>query len=311
MSDHSENFRQLVRLLTAPLVRLLSVVVLIVVGPIAFASGVSADAPASFDPGGVYVYTPPGLSARAEPVQVVVALHGMGGEGRGFCQSFLAAADRNGWVVVAPTFKYRNWKEPAIVAEDDVALTRQLAQYLDRLPDQIGHRTTEGAVVLGFSRGAQLAHRFALLYPEHTRAVAAMSAGTYTLPTDRQTAGEDLGSLPFPFGTADLGTRLGRRVELDRISSVDFWIAVGADDNRAEDVPRQWDALLGKTRLQRAESFAQAIKNTGAPTELVVYQDLGHNMSAEMVRGATGFVERITGLRLRERSFGGPGLFAY
>jgi poly(3-hydroxybutyrate) depolymerase len=300
-----------VRQLTAPITRLLLVAALIVLGLTVLASGASAEAPASFDPGAVYVHTPPDLSSRADPVQVVVALHGMGGEGRGFCQSFLAAADRNGWVVVAPTFKYRNWKEPATVAEDDVALTRQLAQYLDRLPDQIGHRTAERAIVVGFSRGAQLAHRFALLYPEHTRAVAAMSAGTYTLPTGRESGLGAADALAFPFGTADAVSRTGHAVPVDGIAAVDFWVAVGSDDNRAEDVPRQWDALLGKTRLQRAESFAKAIRSRGAPTEFVVYNGLGHVMSAEMVQGATGFVERITGLRRRERAFGGPGLFAY
>jgi pimeloyl-ACP methyl ester carboxylesterase len=300
-----------VRRLTAPFARRLIAALLIGLVLIASAPGAAADAPASFDPGAVYVHAPPDLHARAEPVQVVVALHGMGGEGRGFCQSFLAAADRNGWVVVAPTFAYRNWKDPATVAEDDVALTRQLVQYLDRLPDRIGHRTNGAAVLVGFSRGAQLAHRFAFLYPERTRAVAAMSAGTYTLPTGRRSGVETSDRLVFPFGTADLAARAGRTVEIDRLASVRFWVAVGADDNRAEDVPRQWDALLGKTRLQRAESFAGALESQGAPTELVVYKGLGHTMSAEMVRGATGFVERVAGRRPRERPFGRPGLFAY
>jgi poly(3-hydroxybutyrate) depolymerase len=298
-----------VRPLTAPIARPLVIAALIVLALIALTAGASAEAPASFDPGAVYVHTPPALGARPEPVQVVVALHGMGGEGGGFCRSFLAAADRNRWVVVAPTFQYRNWKDPAIVGEDDIALTRQLARYLDGLPEQIGHATTQRAVVLGFSRGAQLAHRFALLYPERTRAVAAMSAGTYTVPASRLGT-EAWNPLRFPFGTADLATRLGRRVELNKLSSVAFWVAVGADDNRAEDVPRQWDALLGKTRVQRAQSFVDALKSAGAPTEHVVYTNLGHAMSPEMVRGATGFVERIIAPGLRERSFGAPRLFA-
>jgi pimeloyl-ACP methyl ester carboxylesterase len=284
---------------------------LLLTGLLAAATHAAADAPASFDPGAVYVHTPPALYARAEPVQVVVALHGMGGEGRGFCQSFLAAADRLGWVIVAPTFRYRNWKDPVIVAEDDVALTRQLAQYLNGLPAQLGHATTGRAVVLGFSRGAQLAHRFALAYPERTRAVAAMSAGTYTLPSDHAVGDRAAEPLRFPFGTADLAARLDRPIDYAKLASVSFWVAVGADDDRAEDVPHQWDALLGKTRLQRAERFAHALERVGAPTELVVYPDLGHVMSAEMVRGATGFLERITAPRAPERSFGPIGLFAY
>src|SRR5262245_21736810 len=115
----------------------------------------TVDAPASFDSDSVYIYAPSNASRIDRPLQVVFALHGMGGEGRGFCQGFLSAAERNGWVIVAPTFSYRNWKDPAIVAEDDVALTQSLVALLDALPQRIGHATTSRAVLFGFSRGAQ------------------------------------------------------------------------------------------------------------------------------------------------------------
>ena len=254
-----------------------------------------ADAPASFDASDAYVHMPPNAGARG-PLQVVVALHGMGGEGKGFCQSFLSAAERNGWVVVAPTFKYRNWKDPATVAEDDVALTRDLAELLDGLPARLGVETRRRAVLVGFSRGAQLAHRFAFAYPERTRAVAAMSAGTYTLPGAEEPLGADDRTQPlrFPFGTADLEARLGRDVDERAIPKVPFWIAVGANDDRAEDVPRQWDNLLGKTRVQRAQSFARRLTELGAPVTLTVFPNVGHAMAPEMSRGATAFLEQAS-----------------
>src|SRR5262245_60982896 len=97
-----------------------------------------ADAPASFDPARAYVYVPPSLTDWSRPAQVVFALHGMGGEGKGFSQGLLGAADREGWIVVAPTFSYRNWRDPATVAADDIALTHGLVDLLDQLPARVG-----------------------------------------------------------------------------------------------------------------------------------------------------------------------------
>jgi predicted esterase len=257
------------------------------------AQAAPADTPASFDLGSVYVYTPSNAARIDRPLQVVFALHGMGSEGRGFCQSFLSAAERNGWVIVAPTFSYRNWKDPVVVAEDDVALTQALVELLDSMPQRIGHAISKRAILFGFSRGAQLAHRFALAFPERTSAVAAMSAGTYTLPRalSREAGGEPLN---FPYGTADLGRRVGHVANGADLARIPFWIAVGGEDDRADDVPRQWDTLLGKTRLQRADAFAQALNASGARATLDIYPALGHTMSAEMIRGATAFMERAT-----------------
>ena len=97
--------------------------------PLAHAAA-PADAPASFDRGSVYIYAPSNAARISQPLQVVFALHGMGGEGKGFCQGLLGAADRQGWIVVAPTFSYRNWRDPAVVAADDIALTRGLVDLL-------------------------------------------------------------------------------------------------------------------------------------------------------------------------------------
>lgn len=245
--------------------------------------------------GRLFVHVPAEAPSRATsaPRPVIIALHGVGAEGSGFCQPFLRAADRNGWVVVAPTFAYRNWRDPAVVAEEDLALMQELATLLDSLPERVGVAVRRRAVLVGFSRGAQLAHRFALTYPERTRAVVVLSAGTYTLPrgSDAGTAGQ--AGLRFPFGTADLELRTGRDIEENAVASIPFLVGVGAEDARAEDVPRQWDRLLGRTRVERARAFAGALEATGVAVRLRVYDGVGHAMAPEMVRGATGFVEQV------------------
>jgi pimeloyl-ACP methyl ester carboxylesterase len=250
----------------------------------------SADAPASFDPNAAYVYVPASVRDGSKPAQVMLALHGMGGEGKGFCQGFLNAAEQNGWVIVAPTFSYRNWKDPAIVAADDVALTASLVDLLDTLPERIGRPVEPKAIVLGFSRGAQLAHRFAEIYPDRTRAAVVISAGSYTLPTASDAQGQ---ALPFPFGTADLGRRAGRAIAPKALGAVPFWVAVGGNDANPDDVPRQWDATEGTTRLQRAGSFVRSLTDAGVTANLTVFPNTGHEVSPAMVRGAVEFLRQL------------------
>jgi pimeloyl-ACP methyl ester carboxylesterase len=254
-------------------------------------SDAPADAPASFDAASAYVYAPKSALESSRPVQVVFALHGMGGEGQGFCQGLLGAADRNGWVVVAPTFSYRNWKDPATVAADDVALTRGLVDLLDALPDRIGRPVDSKAVVFGFSRGAQLAHRFAETYPDRTRAAVVMSAGSYTVPSPIDERGAPLS---FPFGTADLAARSGHPVDPKALVSVPFWVAVGGSDTNPGDVPRQWDGLFGTTRVERAGSFVRLLKAVGTTATLNVFPNTGHEMTPDMVRAAVEFLRQAT-----------------
>jgi predicted esterase len=253
-----------------------------------------AEAPASFDAASAFVYLPPGLADRSRPAQVVFALHGMGGNGKGFCQGLLGAADREGWIVIAPTFSYRNWRDPATVAADDIALTRGLVDLLDQLPGRLGRPIESKAVVLGFSRGAQLAHRFAEAYPDRTRAAVVMSAGSYTVPSPVDAGGAPL---PFPFGTADLAARSGHPVDARALGAVRFWVAVGGNDNNPGDVPRQWDRLVGTSRLERATNFVRLLKATGAAATLRVFPNTGHEVSPDMLGGAIEFLRQTTARR--------------
>src|SRR5579883_2542431 len=196
-----------------------------------------------------YVHVPPGVK---DPAPVLVALHGMGGDGT----------------------------NPATVASEGPRFLPRLAQILDELPAKTGHLLQPRVALYGFSRGAQLADRFALLYPDRVRGVVLMSAGTYTLPFRTTTVSGSVQPLAYPFGVADVKQRFGRDANLDALPGIPFWIGVGAEDNDPSAVPAQWSPYLGNTRVERARRVAAALQSLNVSVQDTEFPGLGHDISA-------------------------------
>jgi len=234
----------------------------------------------------VYVRLPQ-TGVPGQPLRMLVALHGIGGRGDTFASDLAAAADRSGWVLVAPTILYGDWMDPVQVAHEDAMLINWLSGYLAQLPAKTNQPLDSAVLLLGFSRGAQLAHRFAEAYPEHTLAVAAASAGSYTLP---QTATPDGAPLLFPFGVADFPATVGQTFAPSQLRSVHFWVGVGNNDTNPADVPRQFDACQGDDRLDRARAFVAALGALNVTTELAVFPDVPHALTPAMVDSAVAFL---------------------
>jgi poly(3-hydroxybutyrate) depolymerase len=251
-----------------------------VVVPVAASPGNSGSALVGTPIRSVYVRVPHG--ATAGKYQVLLALHGMGGTGEDFSKELTEQADRYGWLIVAPTIDYGDWTNPSVVAHEDPLLISAISDYLDQLPDQLGVQTRRLVLVLGHSRGAQLAHRFAEFHPEKVLAVAALSAGTYTLP---QTSGPS-----FPFGLKDLAQYAGHAFNQGSFSGVAFWVGVGSLDTNAAELPRQWDSIEGTTRVQRAQAFEAAMQQLGANSVLRVFGNTGHGVTSEMRQAACAFL---------------------
>jgi pimeloyl-ACP methyl ester carboxylesterase len=225
--------------------------------------------------------------APGQSLRVLVALHGMGGDGESFARDLTAAADQHGWVLVAPTIAYGDYMNPVQVAQEDAVLVNWLSTYLAQLPNQTNQPIAPGALVLGFSRGAQLAHRFAEAFPERVAAVAAMSAGCYTLP---QTAAADGTPLAFPFGVSDFPAIVGDVFDPTELQAVHFWVGVGNNDTNPADVPRQFDPYLGNDRLDRARAFVAALGSLNVSAQLVVFPGVPHALTPAMEGAAIAFL---------------------
>jgi hypothetical protein len=118
-----------------------------------------------------------------------------------------------------------------------------------------------------------------------------MSAGSYTVPSRVDARGAPL---PFPFGMADLSERSGHPIDAGALGAVPFWVSVGGNDNNPGDVPRQWDGLVGTSRLERARTFVRLLKAGGASATLNVFANTGHEATPDMFRGAIEFLRQAT-----------------
>jgi pimeloyl-ACP methyl ester carboxylesterase len=276
--------RTLVRLPIALVVAL--VIAWSISAPIGSAAGTQA-ALAGTSIRSVYVREPrPTLASQGKRLQVLMALHGMGGNGEAFSKDLIEQADRYGWLLVAPTIDYGDWTKPDQIIREDPMLIQALADYLDQLPQSTGLQVRRQVLVLGHSRGAQLAHRFAEFRPDKVLAVAALSAGTYTLPL----SSGPQGGLSFPFGVKDLVQYGGRAFDQSKFENIPFWVGVGAQDTNPADLPRQWDTYEGSTRVQRAQAFEAAMRDMGASAVLKVFGNTRHEVTSEMRLAACAFL---------------------
>jgi pimeloyl-ACP methyl ester carboxylesterase len=232
------------------------------------------------------VYTPAG---EVVPRKVLLALHGMGSNGPEIAFTILERARASGWVVVAPTIKYGDWTDPIQLVSEELRLQPQLASLLDHLQEETRVPVTGKALVFGFSRGAQAAMRFALFYPDHVESVAAFSAGTYTVPMAQIRTASGMTRVNLPYGTADLEARRGAAVDMDTLRQVRVLVGVAAGDNKEGDVPRQWDAYVGKSRLERATTYARILQDIQIPARLTVVPGSVHSVLPVMTEQAVSF----------------------
>ncbi len=238
----------------------------------------------------LYVHLPPQAQAR-QPLRAFVVLHGIGNRGDTFSKHLIKIADANHWVLVAPTFDYRNHLDPQQLREDDIQLSNRLLDTLDVLPQRLNLKLYRQVLIYGFSRGAQLGHRFTYFYPERVKSIAVLAAGAYTMPTERVASARGTPTIvPFPYGVGDLDECVGKPLDWQALRRVSFWIGVGEQDNHPHDVPRAFDPYGGQTRVERARNFKQALQNLGIEAYLAIFPNVSHEITPEMQIRALQFL---------------------
>jgi pimeloyl-ACP methyl ester carboxylesterase len=208
------------------------------------------------------------LREPAAPVSLVLVLPGLGGVGRDLAEPFVAPAEVHRWLLLAPSPAYDPIVDGESLSAADLRVDQSLVALVDQVATHSPFHIATTIDMVGFSRGAQSAHRFALRHPERVAALASFSAGTYTMPTSQE---------PYPLGMGDFAFWNHQRpfdsVSLTRVRAL---IGVGELDTNPADVVREWDSVGGTTRVERATRFAQALLKLGVPERLQIYPGVGH-----------------------------------
>lgn len=192
-------------------------------------------------------------AAALQTALPLLALHGISRNARALWQAFDPLAEAQGRALLVPRFAQDQWPlfQRIDRARPDLALLDLLHQ-----AGLSGQRVD----LFGFSGGAQLAHRFAMLYPHRVGTLHLAAPGWYTLPDTGVTWPQGLGSCPRQrlrsFDAASLS-----RLQLSRYLSLRVRLWVGALDVQRDASLRQTadlDACQGKTRIERAERYAES-----------------------------------------------------
>ena len=210
----------------------------------------------------------------ARPATLVVVLPGLGGIGRDMAEDFVAAAEADRWLLLAPSPDYDPRSANESLQEADLRVDNELVALVDRVMARPSFHLAARIDVVGFSRGAQQGHRFALRHPDRMAALASFSAGTYTMPTSMQ---------PYPLGMGNFEQwdqlRPFDPVAMQRVTVL---VGVGTADANPADVARAWDAVGGTTRLERGSRFAQALVQLHVPARFQTYAGVGHTFVPAM-----------------------------
>lgn len=179
---------------------------------------------------------------------VLVAVHGISRNAAEIALRFSQSSAWDGWAIIAPLFERKRFGQyqQLMAKVGQTASDKAVLMLLDRLRVDFA-LDVDQVSLFGFSGGAQMVHRFALLHPRRVRKVYAMAAGWYMLPD---------ADLSYPVGWSGVGS--GRNPELALGLSVPMMIGVGSDDRGRDKALRRSpviDERLGTNRYNRAHRW--------------------------------------------------------
>lgn len=189
---------------------------------------------------------------------VVIVQHGMSRNGGEYCEAWVPAAEKHGFLVVAITFPKEGWPDAItynnghVLSEDGTLRPRQY--WSNAIPGRVfgllreaGVTTREKAYLWGHSAGGQFVHRLLAMQPHGIfEAAGAGNSGWYTLPTL---------DLPYPDGLGGIGLS---QDDVVRFLGYPLVIFSGDQDidGTTENFPKHESAMAqGPNRFARAQYF--------------------------------------------------------
>jgi pimeloyl-ACP methyl ester carboxylesterase len=185
--------------------------------------------------------------------EVLVAVHGISRNAAEIAMRFAAHPAFAQTTIVAPLFTkdgFGQYQQLQTRKPGQTAADTALIALLDTLAPELGDAAARFSL-FGFSGGAQMAHRFAMLHPHKVKRLCVVSAGWYCLPrTD----------LPWPYGIGGIG---GEPLVGPEFLDIPTTVIVGNRDTRVDASVRQEPLITdhqGRNRLRRARCYVRAVQ---------------------------------------------------
>jgi pimeloyl-ACP methyl ester carboxylesterase len=230
------------------------------------------------------------VPSRRSPGPPLVLVHGRRRAATHQFRAFLPMAIARGVALIAPTFPLQQFSGYQFLGGADGPLCARdaLLGTLDDARKHLGMVTDEVDLV-GFSGGAQFAHRFAMSAPDRVRRAVVAAAGWYTyLDEDR----------PFPRGTGAFAAG-SERVDVAAFLRIPVHVLVGDRDVGRGPSLRTGpsiDRRQGVNRIARALRWTDHLEDVARARDLAsrvsfdLLADTGHSFTEAVERG--GLVAR-------------------
>lgn len=212
----------------------------------------------------VYTYRPRQCDSACP---MLFVLHGAKRNASDYRDHWELAADRYGFLVVAPEFAGKFWPRAAAYSLGDVAGNADREKWSYSVIEHLFDEMRDGQAgyrIFGHSAGAQFVQRFLFLRPDNRASLAIVAnAGWYAMPEwrkDRKAAPWPYSFVESPAGEAAVRAALAKKVIL-MLGEADT--AADADLEQGEEAMKQ-----GANRVERGENFLGAA--TTAARELGV-----------------------------------------
>ena len=216
-------------------------------------------------------------------VPTLVAIHGISRNAAELAARFAAHPAFDAVNIIAPLFERSLFGKYQLLLPRRANKTPSSRALFDLLWhfEMRGDIGADKILLFGFSGGAQMGHRLAMLYPDRIARLCAVAAGWYLLPDP---------DLPYPYGLGE-----GCPVPaIDDAFQVAMTVIVGKRDTRIDASVRQDLAIVsrqGSNRVQRAKAWVrlmneQAQARGHAPNVKLVMLENGSHDFGRCVREA-------------------------
>jgi pimeloyl-ACP methyl ester carboxylesterase len=222
------------------------------------------------------------VPAEVRSNRLLVLVHGRTGSASAMVHRFRELAIEQGIALLAPDFTDRRYRGFQLLrgADGPFAAAEALQVLASREAERLGLDASPFDL-LGYSAGAQFAHRFAMFFPDRVARLFVVSAGWYC---------ECTSDAPFPDGLGGAPAKPNLRGLL----AIPKLLAVGELDVERDSNLRQGTALdsrQGPNRLERARRWATqvqalaAAEGTGANLRFELLRRTGHNLKDAIRHG--------------------------